>query len=177
MIDIPAVLERLQKKFAAQIVGADLEAVDPWIEVAAEALPEVARFLCDEPSLRFAMLNCITAVDYYEPDPKKAAKVTWQPHVEVLFHLTSLAHKARLVLKVVLPRWRDDVAGQLPEVPSITGVFRAADWHEREVYDLSGVYFVGHPDLRRILCPEDWQGHPLRKDYEMPLEYHGIRGK
>jgi NADH-quinone oxidoreductase subunit C len=56
-------------------------------------------------------------------------------------------------------------------------VWRTADWHEREVYDLSGVNFTGHPDLRRILCPEDWVGHPLRKDYEMPLDYHGIRGK
>ena len=67
--------------------------------------------------------------------------------------------------------------GRLPEVASLAGVWRTADWHEREVYDLSGVSFTGHPDLRRILCPEDWVGHPLRKDYEMPLEYHGIRGK
>ena len=59
----------------------------------------------------------------------------------------------------------------------VTSLWGTADWHEREVYDLSGVYFTGHPNLRRILCPEDWVGHPLRKDYEMPLEYHGIRGR
>ena len=81
------------------------------------------------------------------------------------------------MLKTQLPRWQGDVAGQLPDLPSVVGVWRTADWHEREVYDLSGVNFTGHPDLRRILCPEDWEGYPLRKDYQMPLEYHGIRGR
>ncbi len=78
---------------------------------------------------------------------------------------------------MLLPRWKDDKPGQLPEVPSVNGIWRTADWHEREVYDLSGVFFTGHPDLTRILCSEDWVGHPLRKDYEFPLEYHGIRGR
>ena len=68
-------------------------------------------------------------------------------------------------------------AYQLPEIPTVTDIWSTAHWHERETYDLSGVRFVGHPYLRRILCPEDWVGYPLRKDYEMPLEYHGIRGR
>jgi NADH-quinone oxidoreductase subunit C len=123
------------------------------------------------------MLNCISGVDYFEPDPKKAAKTGWTPHMEVVYHLWSFKNKASLVVKVILPRWKDDVAGEIPEVPSVSGVWSGSDWHEREVYDLSGVRFTGHPNLRRILCPEDWEGHPLRKDYEMPLEYHGIRGK
>jgi NADH-quinone oxidoreductase subunit C len=170
-----AFVDRLKQKFGDAITGCNLEAIDPWIEVAPHALVDVCRYLRDEPDLRFNYLNCITAVDYFEPDPKKAAKVKWQPHIEVVYHLWSLPNKVSLVLKVMLPRWKDDVPGQLPEVPSVAGVWRTADWHEREVYDLSGVYFTGHPDLRRILCPEDWVGHPLRKDYEMPLEYHGIR--
>lgn len=176
-MEIPALVERLQQRFGERIPASNSEAIDPWIEVAAGALPEVALYLRDEPDLRFNMLNCISGVDYFEPDPKKAAKVDWQPHVEVLYHVTSLVHKTRLVLKVVLPRWKDGVEGRLPEVPSVAGVWSTADWHEREVYDLSGVFFPGHPDLRRILCPEDWEGHPLRKDYQMPLEYHGIRGR
>ncbi len=126
------------------------------------------------PTSAFDMLHCITAVDYFEPDPKKAAQVEWQPHLELIYHLSSMVHRHRLVLKVRLPRWREDKPGQLPEVPSLSGVWSTADWHEREVFDLSGVCFVGHRELRRILCPEDWVGHPLRKDYQMPAEYHGI---
>src|SRR6476659_8334974 len=172
-----AFLERLKQKFGAGITGANLTAIDPWIEVAPDALVAVCRMLRDEPDLRFNMLNCISGVDYFEPDAKKAAKNDWQPHTEVVYHLSSLSHKTNLVLKVILPRWKGDKPGELPEVPSVSGLWSTADWHEREVYDLSGVYFAGHPNLRRILCPEDWVGHPLRKDSEMPLEYHGIRGR
>jgi NADH-quinone oxidoreductase subunit C len=81
------------------------------------------------------------------------------------------------VVKVKIPRWKDDVEGQPPELPTVSSVWRTADWHEREVFDLMGVKFTDHPNLRRILCPEDWVGFPLRKDYEMPLEYHGVRGR
>jgi NADH-quinone oxidoreductase subunit C len=170
-------LERLKQQFGEQITGANLQAIDPWIEVSPEGLVPLCRYLRDEPDLRFNMLNCVSGVDYFEPDPKKAAKVDWQPHLEVVYHLWSLPHKTSLVLKVILPRWKNDRPGELPEVPTVSSVWRTADWHEREVYDLVGVNFVGHPDPRRILCPEDWVGHPLRKDYEMPLEYHGIRGR
>lgn len=172
-----AFLDQLKKKFGDKITGANLDALDPWIEVSPEGLVEVCRYLRDDPKLRFNMLNCISGVDYCEPDPKKAAKAGWEPHLEVVYHLWSLPNKTSLVLKVILPRWKDGVAGELPEVPTVSGIWGTADWHEREVYDLSGVIFTGHPNLRRILCPEDWVGHPLRKDYEMPLEYHGIRNR
>lgn len=172
-----AFVDRLKKKFGDHITGCQLDALDPWIEVSPEGLVPLCTYLRDEADLRFDMLSCITVVDYFEPDPKKAAKAGWDPHLEVVYHLWSVPHKTSLVLKVMLPRWKDDVEGQLPEVPSVAGVWATADWHERETYDLSGVWFTGHPNLRRILCPEDWVGHPLRKDYEMPLEYHGIRGK
>jgi len=171
------VLDRLKKKFGDKITGGNTANIDPWIEVAPEALPEICRYLRDDKELRFNYLNCISGVDYFEGDPKKAAKVDWKPHTEVVYHLWSLVHKHSIVLKVILPRWKDDVPGQLPEVPSVASIWSTADWHEREVYDLSGIRFTGHPNLVRILCPEDWVGHPLRKDYEMPLEYHGIRGK
>lgn len=168
---------QLQRRFGEAIVGANLENLDPWIEISPGGLREVCAYLKREPGLAFDMLNSITVVDYFEADAKKAAKAGWQPHLEVVYHLWSVRHKRSLVLKVMLPRWQNDVPGELPELDSVSGVWRGADWHEREAYDLSGVRFVGHPDLRRILCPEDWEGYPLRKDYEMPLEYHGIRGR
>ncbi|MCA9185070.1 MAG: NADH-quinone oxidoreductase subunit C [Pirellulaceae bacterium] len=170
-------LDKLTKQFGAKIVGANLDALDPWIEVAAHGIIDVCKYLRDEPTLRFNMCNCITAVDYFEPDPKKAAKAGFDPHLELVYHLSSIVHKHSIVVKVKLPRWQGDVEGELPEVASVSGIWSTADWHEREVYDLSGIRFLGHPNLRRILCPEDWVGHPLRKDYEMPLEYHGIRGR
>jgi NADH-quinone oxidoreductase subunit C len=170
-------VDRLKAKFGDGIRGANLEAVDPWIEIAPEALVAVCTYLRDEAGLQFNLLNCISGVDYFEKDSKKAAKTPWQPHLEVVYHLWSLPNKCSLVLKIILPRWKDDKPGEIPEVPSVAGVWRTADWHERETYDLVGVRFTGHPDLRRILMPEDWIGYPLRKDYEMPLEYHGIRCK
>ncbi len=170
-------LDQLKNKFGDKITGSNLEAIDPWIEVSPDGLVEVCEHLKTDPDLRLDMLNCITAVDYCHTDPKKAAKAGWDPHIELVYHLSSIEKKHTLVVKVKLPRWKDDIEGQLPEVPTVEGVWRTADWHEREVFDLSGIDFVGHPDMRRILCPEDWVGHPLRKDYEMPLDYHGIRGR
>jgi NADH-quinone oxidoreductase subunit C len=183
----PGFLEQLDRHVPGAVVASRLDALDPWIEVAADRLREVCAWLKGSGlkgsgpersgDVRFDSLQCITAIDWFEVDPKKAAKTGWEPHTELVYHLWSTASRVSLVLKVKLPRWKDGVAGQLPEVASVTGVWRGANWHEREVYDLSGVWFAGHPDMRRILCPDDWVGHPLRKDYEMPLEYHGIRGR
>lgn len=167
----------LVDQFGDKITSANLEAKDPWIEVAANAIVEVAQFVQQDERLRFDHLNNLCGVDYLEPDPKKAKKFDHDPHVEVIYHLSSYELKHRLVLKVKLPRWKGDAAGELPEIPSVSGVWAAADWHEREAFDLVGIHFADHPNLVRILCPEDWVGHPLRKDYEFPLEYHGIRGK
>ncbi len=170
-------LDRLKHRFGDKITGSNLEAIDPWIEVSPAGLREVCKFLKSDSELSFDMLNSITVVDYCEPDAKKAAKVTWQPHLEVVYHLWSVKYRVSLVLKVMLPRWLNDQPGEIPELATVSDIWRTADWHEREAYDLSGVRFMGHPNLRRILCPEDWVGYPLRKDYEMPLEYHGIRGR
>ena len=167
----------LEQQFGGKIKSKKLDAIDPYAVVDPADLLAVCRFLRDDPRLRFEMLNCISGVDYLEPDPKKAPKAGFEPHLEVVYHLSSITHKHRFVLKLMLPRWKDGKAGELPQVPSVTSLWKTADWHEREVYDLSGVLFVGHPDLHRILLSEDWVGHPLRKDYEFPLEYHGIRGR
>jgi NADH-quinone oxidoreductase subunit C len=172
--EIVAVLEQ---QFGGKIKSKNLDATDPFVVLDPADLHEVGRFLRDDDRLKFDLLNCISGVDYLEPDPKKAAKAGYEPHLEVVYHLSSFKHRHRFVVKLLLPRWKDNKPGELPEVPSVVDLWRTADWHEREVYDLSGVWFTGHPDLTRILLAEDWVGHPLRKDYEYPLEYHGIRGR
>ncbi len=168
----PEIVTLLRSAFGPIVepAGPDIAAVEP------ARLVEVCTFLRDDPRTRFDILNDISGVDYLEPDAKRAAKAGFEPHVEVVYHQSSFAHPGlRFTLKVILPRWANDVPGELPEVPTVSGVWPAADWHEREVYDLVGVRFAGHPDPRRILLADDWVGHPLRKDYEFPLEYHGIR--
>jgi len=167
----------LEDRFGPAVTGKKLDLIDPFVTVDATRLVEISTFLRDDPRLRFELLNCISGVDYLETDPKKAPKAGFEPHMEVVYHLSSFTHRHRFVVKLILPRWKDGIEGQLSEVPSVSGVWATADWHERETYDLCGVMFTGHPDLRRILLAEDWEGYPLRKDYEYPLEYHGIRGR
>ncbi len=115
--------------------------------VSPPAIREVCRFCKTEPGLEFDCLSNLSGVDY----PKRTV-------IEVVYHLYSYRHRHLFTLKVDAPR--DD-----PRVPSVAGVWSHAEWQEREVFDLLGVTFEGHPDLRRILMPEDWEGHPLRKDY------------
>ncbi|MBI3129272.1 MAG: NADH-quinone oxidoreductase subunit C [Candidatus Tectomicrobia bacterium] len=121
----------------------------------AEALVAAATLLRDHPSARFRLLSDLTAAHW--PGEERP--------FHVVYHLYSFDHNRRLRLKVKL---RDG-----EEAPSVTGVWSGANWMEREAYDLFGVRFKGHPDLRRILLPEDWGSHPLRKDY--PLEGRGER--
>jgi NADH-quinone oxidoreductase subunit C len=176
-VTIHDIHNRLVGQFGDQVIGLNAECTDPWIAVAPARWDEIAQFLRDDDALRFDSLCNLTGVDYFEPDAKKAAKFGHDPHVEVVCHLFSFAHKHRAVVKVILPRWQNDVAGEIPLCPSVAHIWPIADWHEREAFDLVGIEFTGHPNLQRILCVEDWVGHPLRKDYEFPLEYHGIRGK
>lgn len=117
---------------------------------------EVSRYLRDEPELKFEVLSDLTALD--RPKEEK---------IQVVYHLYSYAHRHQIVLKVDLPR-------ETPRVSTVEGAWMAADWMEREVFDLFGVVFEGHSDLRRIMLPEDWVGYPLRKDYVEQEEYDGI---
>lgn len=165
----------MEQKFSHCLLAKNFTAIDPYLTVEPSGWLTLAQWLRDDPRLQFDVLNCITVVDYLETDVTKVAKAGFEPHVEVVYHLTSFAHRHRLVVKLLLPRWKGNVTGELPEVPSVTSVWPAANWHEREAYDLGGVRFIGHPELSRILMADDWVGHPLRKDYEYPLEYQGIR--
>jgi len=121
------------------------------VVVPAQALLRVAENLASEPSLRFTYLSDISAVDRFPIEPR----------FEVNYHLLSLDRKERLRLRVRLP-------GAEPAVASVIPVWPTANWHERETFDLFGIRFNGHPDLTRILLPDEWEGHPLRKDY--PVE-------
>lgn len=139
-------------------------AVDqPCLIVPAADIARVVRQLREHPTLQFQVLAELTAADYWP---------TVEPRFEVVYHFVSMGPDAlgagvppaqRLRVKV-------RVGGETPTVPTIVGVYPNANWYEREVFDLFGVAFDGHPDLRRILMPEDWEGHPARKDY--PVQIH-----
>jgi NADH-quinone oxidoreductase subunit C len=141
----------------AELPGATVEpapAVDlqTTIFISRDELPAVARALRDRPELRYALLVDVTAIDYHPREPR----------FELVYLLVSLEHRRRLRLKV---RLRGDDA----HVGTVSGVWPAANWLEREVWDLFGIVFDGHPDPRRLLMPEDWEGFPLRKDYPVQI--------
>lgn len=121
------------------------------VVLARRDLLRIGEFLAREASLGFTFLSDISAVDRFPIEPR----------FEVNYHLLSMARRERVRIKVRLH-------GADATLPTVTGIWTTANWHEREIFDLFGIRFDGHPDLRRILMPEDWEGHPLRKDY--PVE-------
>ena len=151
------IVDRLRARLGEAIGDFDAEARDPCVFVDGSAIEAACRYLQEDGDLAFDALSNLSGVDY----PKTQ-------QIQVVYHLYSYRHRHCIVLKVNAPR-------DAPRVPSICAVWRAANWLEREVFDLLGVVFDGHPDLRRIMLPEDWPGHPLRKDFVEPEEYHGIR--
>jgi NADH-quinone oxidoreductase subunit C len=142
---------RLRAWRADAIEGTKFDRGELSIYVARAAIREVCAILRDDADLRFNFLSDLTCVDWYPAEPR----------FEVVYHLFSIPKKLRLRLKVKL------VAGD-PCLESVTSVWPAANFFEREVFDLFGIRFEGHPYLRRIMMPENWEGHPLRKDY--PVE-------
>lgn len=150
------IFQLLKKQFGDAILELSELGRDPAIFVERSAIVSVCQFLRDEPGLEFDCLSNLSGVDY----PKK-------PAIQIVYHLYSYKHLHVVVLKV--DALRDD-----PAVSTVEGVWKGANWMEREVFDLLGVTFEGHSDMRRILMPEDWVGHPLRKDFVEPEEYHGI---
>ena len=136
----------LAAAFENLATAAKFEFNELTVEVAASSISEALQRAKFE--LKFERLTSVTGVDRYPLEPR----------FEVVYHLQSIASNQRLRLKVRL-------SGENPELPSAFGVYRSADWYERETFDLFGIVFTGHPDLTRIVMPEDWEGHPLRKDY------------
>jgi len=151
------IVDRIKAKFSDSVVESKTEGVlQPYLKVNAEAIATVSSYMRDDDELRFDYLMCLSGVDY------------GKDVLGVVYNLYSTGKRHKITLKV-------DVTKASPEIPTVSGIWPTADWHEREAYDLIGVVFKGHPDLRRILLPYDWEGHPLRKDYKVPEFYHGMK--
>lgn len=146
----------LKAKFADAVVEAKLDALQPWIVLAPNRTKEIALFLRDDPAMRFDYMMCLSGVDYNDG------------RLGVVCHLFSMVHKHKIVLKSFCTK-------ENPHVQSVSSVWGTANWHEREAYDMYGIIFGEHPDLRRLLMPYDWEGHPLRKDYKVPEFYNGMK--
>ncbi len=156
-MDIKDISELLKQKFQDQIIETKIDGqVNPFIKVVPNSIKEVVSFLCYTPELKFDYLNCLSGVDY------------GKGILGVVYHISSITHKHNLTLKVEVPI-------DNPKIPSVEKIWKTANWHEREAYDLFGIIFDDHSDLRRILLPEDWEGYPLRKDYKTPETYHGMK--
>lgn len=148
---------KLKSEFGEAVLEFNGDVLDPYIKIEAEKTFEVAKFMKEDPKLEFTSLMCLSGMDYGA-----------DTNLGVVYNLHSMRHQHKIAIRVDLPR-------DNPVVPSVERVWRTADWHEREAFDLFGIHFEGHRDLRRILCPDDWEGYPLRKDYVVQEYYHGIR--
>ena len=146
--NLATIVSAFEKEFGAQL---DEHRGEVRLVVALENIVAACRILHDQ--YDFKLLSALTAVDYW---PQEA------PRFHVIYELTSVSKNLRIGLRVPVP-------GIQPTLPTVTGVFGNANWRERELWDMFGIHIEGHPDLRRILMPRDWEGHPLRKDY--PLGY------
>jgi len=146
------------------VIGEEPEGLQPALLIDSDRIVEVCRELKDNPKTYFDFLSCLSGVDYG----------TDENRFGVVYHLSSIPYQKQLTLKISKVNGRD--LEELPSFPSICSVYQAADWHEREAYDMLGIYFEGHPDLRRLLLPDDWDGFPLRKDYTTTDKYYkGIK--
>lgn len=141
-------IEKIKERFGAEILTADNARDEETIVVSRERALEILQTLRDESAFSFNFLSDMTAVDWLDRTPR----------FDVVYHLRSLTHGHRLRVKI-------GVQGAEPWVNSVSGLWKSADWLERECYDMFGIRFEGHPDLRRILLYDSFTGHPLRKDY------------
>lgn len=154
----------LIERFGTEVILAEeADQKQPALIIKSDLIKDVCLFLRDHPQTWFDFLSCLSGVDYGVEQQKFG----------VVYHLSSIIKNHTLVLKVVADNNRDEE--NLPSFKSISSVYKAAEWHEREAFDMVGIYFENHPDLRRILLPDDWDGFPLRKDYKTAENYHNIK--
>jgi NADH-quinone oxidoreductase subunit C len=161
LADIKSIL--IEKFGEDVIVGEETTGLQPALLIDPDRIAEVCLELRDNPKTYFDFLSCLSGVDYGVEANRFG----------VVYHLASIPYQTQLTLKVSKENNRD--LEELPSFPTISSVYRAADWHEREAFDMEGIFFEGHPDLRRILLPDDWEGYPLRKDYKTAEYYKGIK--
>lgn len=163
-MDFGAIKNLLAEKFGHDVVvGEDIAGLQPALIIHHDQIANVCMELRDNEQTYFDFLSCLTGVDYGIEENKFG----------VVYHLASIPFKSQLTLKVI--KEHDRSSASLPSFKSVSEVWKTAEWHEREAYDLTGIYFEGNPDLRRILLPDDWEGYPLRKDYVAAEEYKGIK--
>lgn len=148
------IAKMVEEKFAGQVLGTTTYAGQVAIMVKKDMIRDICLYLKDDPSLKMDHLADLTAVDYSTYPNDTGLRF------EVVYNLISTEYHHRIRLKVRVPE--DD-----PRVDTVSLIWQTANWHERETFDLMGIKFDGHPDLRRILLPEDWEGHPLRKEYPL----------
>jgi len=153
-MDSQQIAKMIEERFAGQVLGTTTFAGQVGVSLKKDMIREVCLFLRDEPTLTMDHLADLTAVDFSRYPGDQG------PRFEVVYNLISIPFRHRIRLKVRVPE-------ENPRIPSVAGVWNTANWHERETYDLMGIVFDNHPDLRRILLPEDWEGHPLRKEYPL----------
>jgi NADH-quinone oxidoreductase subunit C len=161
------IFDYLKEKFSDKILECKEIKIDSFITITSDSVAEVLGFLKNDEKLKFDYLMCISGVDlstYMDPQTKAKGPDKFN----IVYHLFSYNHKNSVVIKTELPR-------ENAEVHTISNIWKTADWYEREVYDMFGIKFTNHPDLRRILCPDDWEGYPLRKDYVTAETYIGVR--
>lgn len=163
-MDIEKIKALLVEKFDQDVIeNTEDKSLQDTLFIKADRIADVCLELRDNPLTYFDFLSCLSGMDYGESDNMFG----------VVYHLSSIPYNLRLTLKV--RKYHDRSRDVLPSFPSVTKVWQTADWHEREAFDLLGITFDGHPDLRRILLPDDWQGYPLRKDYVAQEYYHDIK--
>jgi len=156
-MEINEIFDKLKSVFDSGIIELKTDVpFHPFIFVTPDKINAVSFYLRDAESLQFESLSCLSGVDYNKDS------------LAVVYHLYSFALNQKLVVKVLVTK-------EKPDVDSVTDVWATAEWHEREAFDLFGINFLNHPDLRRILLPEDWEGFPLRKDYKVQEFYNGMK--
>jgi len=148
------IAKMIEEKFASSVLGTSTTAGQVGVMLTKGKIKDICLFLRDEPSLKMDHLADLTAVDFSRYPGDTGLRF------EVVYNLISTVYHHRIRLKVRVPE-------EDPSIDSVSSIWQTANWHERETYDLMGIKFDGHPDLRRILLPGDWEGHPLRKEYPL----------